>query len=301
MAVIGHWLGAFPVCYFVPQASVALMCKLSMMADALAGLFVLLQVEVATPFAWYMSTPYPSTEESIAQWKASGEWLTSGPVKDQAHGDQGFDGYSALWPFYLDLKYSHTVEFMAILGVLIAAYMRLRYNISAGYCLGIMFAITSHPIMDMFFHDALFLMGNRAKTRCCIHFWQTPWMGPVAFVLEVVMAYLGYSMWLSTREPVDSKAETSANIAYYKKMFWMLALQHNMASLYVLSPVLVWGFSKWAPALQAFTPAAYWSMVLFAVTIWSWTFSLYPLHKIEGLTVVKKALAREADCYVEAP
>jgi len=301
MAVIGHWLGAFPVCYFVPQASVALLCKLSMMSDALLGVLVLFRVETATIFPWYMPKPYAATEETIARWKSSGEWLPSGPVMDQAPGDPGFEGYSALWPVYLDAPYSHTVELMAILGILLIAYMRFRYHISEGYCIGIMFAIISHPVMDMFFHDANFLMGNRAVSRCCFHFWQTPWMGPISFALEVLMAYAGYAMWMSTRVPVNSDTETTTSIAYYKKMFWMLAIQHNMASFYLANPFMIWAFYKWAPQLQFFTPAAYFSFVLLAIVIWSWTLALYPLHKIEGLTKLKKPCCPEVDGYAVAP
>ena len=38
--------------------------------------------------------------------------------------------------------------------------------------------------MDMFFHDAYFLMGNRAKTRVSAEFWHIPYIGPAAFLLE---------------------------------------------------------------------------------------------------------------------
>merc|ERR1711920_894589 len=123
----------------------------------------------------------------------------------------------------------------------------------------------------MGFHDATLLMGNRAVTRCCVHFWQTPWMGVPSFLLEVLMAYLGYCLWMATRESINNDAEKAADLAYYKKQFWQIALTHNMASFYVVSPFMIWAFYTWAPGLQAFTPHAYWSFVLFSITIWSWT------------------------------
>merc|ERR1712007_378956 len=101
---------------------------------------------------------------------------------------------------------------------------------------------------------------------------------------------------MATREPADCRAETASHLEYYKTLFWRLALTHNMASFYVVSPFMIWAFSRWEPQLQAFTPYAYWSLVLFAITVWSWTFALYPIYKIETLTVCRKpVLAHEAE------
>ncbi|CAE7521593.1 unnamed protein product [Symbiodinium natans] len=296
MAVIGHWVGAFPLCYFVPQASVALLCKMAMMSDFIASFLLLFQVESAATFPWYLSTPPPSTNNLILEWKEKGQWLPEA----EATYKQGFSGFPVLFPVYLDLSYSHSVECLVFVGLAVAAVWRLRYGISIGYVIAIFLAGISHPILDMFFHDAYVLSGNRAVTRVTYNFWQIPYMEPIAYLLEILMCYGGYRIWWSTRQPLPGP-EVDANITFYKRMFWTVALSHNMASFYIVSPSLIWIMYKIAPEQQFLTPACYWSYCLFAVTLWSWTFALYPLHKLESLTCRKEAATEPAEEYRKIP
>lgn len=294
MAIIGHWLVAFPVCCLIPQASVALVCKCTMLSDILAGLFLLLGVESAAVYvqAPWMSTPPPGAIDLIQQWKAEGQWLKD---VDLEPGEDGFKGFALTFPAYVGIPWSHSVEFLAILAVPLIVFMRLKYRISAVYAIGLFVALISHPLMDMIFHDAYFFMGDRSKSRVSFNLWQIPYNGPFTFMLEVVMAYVPYRFWRASRVAISDDAETAQKIGHYEKQFWSLAITHNMASWYVISPLMIIGFYRYAPQLQAFTPRAYWSYFLFFFTFLSWSAALYPLHMVETLTTQKGNLqARES-------
>jgi hypothetical protein len=45
--------------------------------------------------------------------------------------------------------------------------------------MAIFLAAISHPVLDMFFHDAYVLAGNRAVSRVTVNFWQIYYMEPV--------------------------------------------------------------------------------------------------------------------------
>ena len=296
MAIIGHWIGSFPLSYLVPHASVTLLCKMAMLSDVVCGLLVLLKIELAATFPWYVSTPPPATVELTSRWKSDGQWL---PKMDES-AEHGFKGFPALFPFYLDITYSHSIEGITIVALVIALLMRLRYKISLGYAAAILLAAISHPILDMFFHDAYVLAGNRAVTRVTFNFWQVSYIAPFAFLLECGLALVGFRVWWSTRVPISDDPDLAARITYYKKLFWSLSLSHNMTSFYIVSPLLIWSMYKLAPNVQFGTPACYWSLILFAITMWSWTFALYPLYKLEALTRVKHTDAA-VDGYQKIP
>lgn len=262
---------------------------MAMLSDMIAGLLVLLKIEFATTFPWYLSTPPPATKQLLSDWKSKGQWL---PKVDESAA-QGFKGFPGLFPFYLDITYSHSVEGMAIASILVVFFMRLRYRISLGYATAIFVAAISHPVLDMFFHDAYLLAGNRAVTRISFNFWQIAYIGPISFLLECGLAYAGYRIWWSTRVPISDDPDVVSKISKYTKMFWSLALSHNMTSFYVASPLLIWAMYRFAPSVEFGTPACYWAWILFALTMWSWAFALYPLHKLEGLTRFKGAVADE--------
>jgi len=297
MAVIGHWVVSFFLAYLCPSASVTVLCKMAMMSDVTAGILILAKVETATVFPWYLSTPPPSTNATLETWKATGQWL---PGVDRTVSE-GFQGFAALFPVYLDIPYSHTVEGMAILGLVVAVLGRLFYGIGIGYATAIVLSAVSHVILDMFFHDAYIFCGNRAVSRVTVNFWQIYNMEPVAFLLECILAYGGYRLWWSTRMPLSTAPESSEKIAYYKRMFWSIALTHNMASFYVWSPLLIFVAYKYAPSLQFFTPACYWSFIIFTVGMWSWSVALYPLHKLQALTCTKDTAGVEVDEYRKIP
>lgn len=294
MAIIGHWLFAFPICCLVPEASVALICKCTMLSDLLAGLFLLLGIESGSMYTQWMATPPPGTQDLVAQWKADGLWEEG---VDQAPGQDGFKGFQLTFPLYVSIPWSHSVEFMAIVAVVLIVCLWLRSRISARYAIGIFIAMISHPCLDMIFHDANFRMGNRTQTRVSLGLWQIPYNGPFTFALEVVMAYVPYRIWRSMRGPIIDTTrpddDIAREIATYEKQFWTIAISHNMASWYVLSPLMAVGFYKYAPQLQFATPNAYWSYVLFFFTFLSWSAALYPIHMLEKLTSPKNTQAKE--------
>lgn len=302
MAIIGHWLFAFPFAYLAPEASVALLCKCTMISDVMAGVFLLAGVETGAVFdQWMDGTPPPSTLEMIEGWKKDGKWDEG---VDLMPGEVGslspflpktpFKGFAMTFSTYVDISYSHSVELMAIFAVCLIIFLKLKDGISAKYALVIFVAFVSHPMVDMVFHDAFWRMGDRTKTRVSIGLWQIPYNGPFTFALECIMCYFPYKMWLDARVPVADDEETKSKIAEYKGMFWQLALTHNMASWYVATPCMLLGFYKWAPSLQFATPYAYWSYAMFFMTFVSWSGALYPIHMMEKLTVAKgPAKARE--------
>lgn len=190
MAIVGHWIASFFAAAFLPEASVVLLCKLTMLSDALFGLFGLLGIERFGIYAhWLMSTPPPGTVKLVEDWKREGVWLQG---EDFMPGEQGFGGFGALFAAYVDISWSHSVQLMAIVSIPIVAFMWAMYRIRAKYALAIFFACISHPLLDMVFHDANFLMGNRARTRVSYNLWQITWLGPILFAVEVLMADVGY-------------------------------------------------------------------------------------------------------------
>eukprot|EP00438_Fugacium_kawagutii_P022300 Skav233980 [mRNA] locus=scaffold1008:745452:749365:+ [translate_table: standard] len=169
----------------------------AMMSDFTCGFLLLAKLEGVAVFPWYLSTPPPATNATIEAWKAHGEWL---PAQDETVS-QGFIGFAALFPMYLDIAYSHTVQGMALVGLVVAFLARLRDGIGLAVATAIFLAAISHPLLDMFFHDAYVFAGNRA----------------VAFLLECGLAYGGYRLWWSTRTPVNNSEETTKKIARYKR------------------------------------------------------------------------------------
>ena len=52
--------------------------------------------------------------------------------------------------------------------------------------MAIFLSAISHPILDMFFHDAYVLAGNRAVSRVTVNFWQIYYMEPVLWTKSVL-------------------------------------------------------------------------------------------------------------------
>jgi len=284
MAIVGHWVASFIAAAYLPEASVVLLCKLAMLSDAFFGLFMLLGIERFGIYAhWFMSTPPPGTQALVDEWKRNGQWL---PGEDFAPGQGGFGGFGALFAAYVDLSYSHSVEFMVLVAIPIILLMWARYNIRAKYALGMLLVCVSHPLLDMVFHDANFMMGNRVKTRVSLNLWQITWLGPLLFIVEVLMAYVPYRMWLRTKQPINEDKNTEEEIAKWQGVFWQIAITHNMASWYIFSPAIQWAFYNLAPQPTfAFGADNFWSYTLLAATVWSWTIALYPLRRLEVLLV----------------
>lgn len=254
---------------------------MAMMSDFTCGFLLLAKVEGVAVFPWYLSTPPPAANATIQYWKESGQWL---PGVDET-ASQGFLGFAALFPMYLDIPYSHSVLGMAIVGLVVAIIAWLRYGIGFAYAMAIFFSAISHPVLDMFFHDAYVLAGNRAVSRVTVNFWQIYYMEPVAFLLECCLAYGGYRLWWSTRRPRASNDQVVEKIAYYKRLFWTISMSHNMASFYIVSPLAIFTMYKYFPAQQFATNDCYWGYAVFAFTMWSWTMALFPLHKLQELTI----------------
>mmetsp|Transcript_42171 Transcript_42171/g.131213 ORF Transcript_42171/g.131213 Transcript_42171/m.131213 type:complete len:299 (-) Transcript_42171:175-1071(-) len=291
MAVVGHWLPAFLLAYALPDASATLFCKLAMLSDVFSAIFVLAGVERAGIYMDWMATPPPGTSRLIGEWKKAGVWDRH---IDRVEGEDSFKGWvPCCFPVYADLSYSHTVEFMAILAVPVAAYACVRWRKGLAYALAVLLIMVSHPLMDMLFHDAYFLMGNRSNTRVSIQLWQMPWNGPFTFTAETLCAYGSYRLWLSAREPASADESTSKAISGCQRQFWQLALGHNMISWYVAAPSLAWLFYRFAPQWEYMADNT-WSYVFMAITIASWSLSLYPLYKLEALTVPIKPDGGEA-------
>ena len=91
------------------------------------------------------------------------------------------------------------------------------------------------------------LFGNRALTRVA---WPqlAPWQGglwgrrdiaPAVFLLEAIMAYLPYRLWLSALKLVDDSATTKRAIRNHKLAFWAIALCWNMPCVYLLQPLML--------------------------------------------------------------
>jgi len=289
MAIIGHFLAAFLAGHFVPQANVVFLCKLTMMSDAVCALFMLLGLEKGALYpAWLMSTPPPGTQRLVKKWISEGHWEEG---VDLEPGEEGFRGFGALYPFYCSISYSHSVELMAILAVVIIAYLVVRRRIDAKYAAAIFFCMVSHPLTDMIFHDAHFFMGDRASSRFNLGLWQINSIGPLVFLLEVAMAYFPMRLWLSGRVPISDDPKIEADIAANKKQFWTLCLAHNMTSWYILGPLMEWGFYKYTSF--PFGDDNFVSYMMSSILMWSWTVALYPLYKMDCLLVSKEAGANE--------
>ena len=72
-------------------------------------------------------------------------------------------------------------------------------------------------------------------------------------------------------------------------LFWTISLSHNMASFYIVSPLMIFLMYTYFPKQQFGTNACYWTYWFYAVGMWSWTIALYPLHKLQQLTTLKNA------------
>jgi len=290
MAIIGHYIAAFSAGHFVPQANIVLLCKLTMMSDAICALFMLFGLEHGGIYpAFLMSTPGPGTQRLIKKWMSEGQWKQG---VDLAPGEEGFHGFGALFPFYVNISYSHSVELMAIIAVALIAFLMMRTRLDIKYAGAIFFALVSHPLLDMIFHDANFIMGDRVVSRVSFGLWQIDSIGPLVFLLECAMVYFPMKLWLSGRVPVSSDAKVEVEMAAHKKMFWTICLTHNMASWYIMGPLMEWGFYKYTSF--RFGDDNFPSYALVAVMMWSWTLALYPLHKLDSLLVSKENVASEA-------
>merc|ERR1740121_1262264 len=85
-------------------------------------------------------------------------------------------------------------------------------------------------------------------------------------------------LWRSSKEACGDQDEVDAR--KYQKMFWTMALTHNQASWYVVSPLMGFSFFRLVPSWQ-FGGDTEWTYVLICVTILSWTGALYPLYKLD--------------------
>lgn len=286
MAVVGHWLASFLLSCLVPQASVTLLCKCTMLSDNLASILSLFRVETSTVYVQppWMQEPPNATLELIEEWKAEGVWEKG---VDLEPGEKGFNGFQLTCPLYFDASYSHSLELMSILSIPLIAYMWLRYRINAGYALVILGAMISHPLMDMVFHDAYFLMGDRSKTRVTFNLWQIPYNAPFTFMLEVAMAYFPYQAWRSRRNPINDDVDTAQKIATYEKLFWAFAI-YNMLSWYVMAPIMIITAYRFTPEKESYTPHAPEGYYIGVLLFLSWSLALYPLHKLENLMAPEK-------------
>eukprot|EP00927_Polykrikos_kofoidii_P016477 TRINITY_DN17466_c0_g3_i1.p1 TRINITY_DN17466_c0_g3~~TRINITY_DN17466_c0_g3_i1.p1 ORF type:complete len:217 (+),score=20.99 TRINITY_DN17466_c0_g3_i1:37-651(+) len=189
-----------------------------------------------------------------------------------------------MFPFYIDLAYSHSVELMLLLSVPLAGCLLVSRRIGSRYAVACILSAVSHPCLDILFHDAHIFMGNRAKSRYSLGLWQHDDLIVPVLAMELLMAYLPYRLWLSSRVPIGSAEEITAEILKYKKMFWTMAISHNQASWYVVSPLMQWFFFQYLPQPAfAFGADNEWSYVVIGLTLLSWTGALYPLYKLEKL------------------
>lgn len=283
MAIVGHWCVAFLLGWLMPNVSTTSLCKLTMLSDTLLGVFGILGRERAGIYVNWMSTPPPGTQHLIEEWKSTEVWKQGVDVVD---GQGGFRGWvPCCFPLYTDISYSHSVEFMAIAAVpIVIVCCLLRRKISVGYAFAIFLAMTSHPVMDMIFHEAYFRMGDRSKSRVSFELWQIPYNAPFTFLLECILAYATFRLWISSREPVCNDIETGDALSYYQKAFLSISVTHNMFSWYVLAPILPWVFYNVAPEVGYLADTT-WSYWFIAATVFSWAMPLYPLYKLEGLTM----------------
>lgn len=160
MAVVGHWLVGFLFSYCFPEAGVALFLKLSMFSDGAVLLFSVLGLESAVGYASWMPSVPAETATAIAAWKRDGKWVGSDPTP----GSGGFGGFDGVFPFYLDVSYSHSVLFCALLGTAIAVGYRLYLPAARPLvCVAIWATVLSHPLMDIFFHDACLARVTRGS------------------------------------------------------------------------------------------------------------------------------------------
>eukprot|EP00927_Polykrikos_kofoidii_P016476 TRINITY_DN17466_c0_g1_i1.p1 TRINITY_DN17466_c0_g1~~TRINITY_DN17466_c0_g1_i1.p1 ORF type:complete len:306 (+),score=30.87 TRINITY_DN17466_c0_g1_i1:88-1005(+) len=282
MAVVGHWLVSFLLGSVVPEASITVLCKMAMLSDALAAILAIFQVErIGIYPRWLQSTPPPGTESLVLEWKRRGVWQQG---VDLDPGENGFHGFGAVFPFYVDVSYSHSVELMLLLSVPLAGCLLVSRRIGARYAAAIILTAVSHPCLDILFHDAHIFMGDRAKSKYSVGLWQYDRLIVPLLAMELLMAYLPYRLWLSSRVPIGSGEEITTSIAKYKKMFWTMAISHNQASWYVVSPLMQWLFFSYLPQPAfAFGADNEWSYLVAGLTILSWTGALYPLYKLEML------------------
>lgn len=59
----------------------------------------------------------------------------------------------------------------------------------------IFLAAISHPVLDMFFHDAYVFAGNRAVSRVTFNFWQMYYMEPASWK-ENVGKSMDFGWWM---------------------------------------------------------------------------------------------------------
>ena len=188
----------------------AFLCKLTMMSDFTLGFLLIMRIERIALYGTFMSCPQAGTQRLVREWQKEGVWEKG---VDLAKGEDGFAGFGLFFPYYSDLSYSHSVELMAIVAVLIIAIASARWRISAQYAVAIFLTMISHPLLDMVFHDAYFRMGTRSKSRVSFGLWNISWAGPLAFAFEMLITYVPYRLWLSTRVPKGNDEKTSEQAA----------------------------------------------------------------------------------------
>ena len=163
MAIVGHWLVGFVASYCFPQTGVALFLKLSMASDGAVLLFSLLGLESAMAYASWMPSVPSETSAAIAAWKRDGKWLDD---QDPTPGVGGFAGFDvSVAPLYWDVSYSHSVLFCALMGAAFAVVYRIRCPAAARplVCAAVWATVVSHPLMDIFFHDACLAMSHWSR------------------------------------------------------------------------------------------------------------------------------------------
>ena len=75
-----------------------------MMSDFTCGFFLVARLEDAAVFPWYLSTPPPATNATIAAWKATGQWL---PGVDETVTWHSWLGFTDLKPKHCDILWDY--------------------------------------------------------------------------------------------------------------------------------------------------------------------------------------------------
>jgi len=224
--------------------------KCSMLSDGLVIFLYMLGLERGYAFAPWMGGAPPETLAAVERWKSRGEWdpnVDREPYDGTNSTAHLFRGFEGAFPFYLDITYSHSLQYMAIAGAFIGVVWAVlgsgRGAVGRGGALAgaaVLFLCTvSHPALDMVYHDAYILSGNRTLTRVAFldgGLWQNARLSAVGFILELCLAILPYMIWRASRAPADGSAETGVEIQRDHRLFWALALGFNLASLYLLAP-----------------------------------------------------------------
>jgi len=126
-----------------------------------------------------------------------------------------FRGFSGAGTMYFDIPFSHSVFFIFLFAIPFCLYHLLKEKKTPVAVVGVMLAFLSHPLLDIFFHDASFGFGSRTQA-VSIGLWRSNAWTAALWFLEPLCVYVVWKMWKHTLDIKDKVAW-----AKNAKIYWL--------------------------------------------------------------------------------